>query len=607
MMMIASTQILSAGILRGVVLDQETGEPLLGATVIVKGTTVGTATSFDGSFEISVESETQPLVVSYISYMSQEIMAPVNTANLMVSLVPDTQMLASVQVVAKVNVENEYGAMVDQKDAIFATQVVGARELSRKGVGDAEGAVMKVSGVSKQEGVKNVFVRGLGDRYNATTLNGFPIPSEDPEYKNISLDFFSTDVIQSVVVNKAFTATGVADIGGANINITSKELTGDGNFNVSVSAGVNTQTVGNDLLLPDGTNALGFANSTAPANYKTQHDFANSLDPSSKSGNFNKSVALSGGKKFEIANNPLNVYLVASYDNKAKFYEEEVRNTTTDGTISKDQLASRSELNTSYLGLANINYEINEKHSIDYNFMYVHSSSQSMTDYEGYNITEVLAGYDYEGIVRRQQTNDNSLIVNQLMTSWELGSRLNAEAGGSFNKIKGLEPDRRINVLGQNADGSYTIASGSGANQRLFSELNEDDLNAKFSLSYDLSSEEGNKSVVKFGYNGRYVDNSFEASDYDYSLYKTTSFATADDILLDSFFNASSLNDAMFKLDSSNDSYSVDKTIHSAYADIVYQFSDKFVADLGLKYDIVDILVESNVDDIKDDSQISKN
>lgn len=68
----------------------------------------------------------------------------------------------------------------------------------------------KVAGVSKQDGVKNVFVRGLGDRYNATTFNGFALPSEDPEYKNISLDFFGTDIIQSVGVKKAFNAGAAA-------------------------------------------------------------------------------------------------------------------------------------------------------------------------------------------------------------------------------------------------------------------------------------------------------------------------------------------------------------------------------------------------------------
>jgi len=59
--------------------------------------------------------------------------------------------------------------------------------------------VAQVSGISKQEGVKNVFVRGLGDRYNATLLNGFPIPSEDPEYKNIALEFLEPILFKILV------------------------------------------------------------------------------------------------------------------------------------------------------------------------------------------------------------------------------------------------------------------------------------------------------------------------------------------------------------------------------------------------------------------------
>ena len=77
--------------------------------------------------------------------------------------------------------------LLEQKKALLVTQTV-ERELSRKGISDAQAAVAQVSGISKQEGVKNVFT-GLGDRYNATLLNGFPIPSEDPEYKNIALEF----------------------------------------------------------------------------------------------------------------------------------------------------------------------------------------------------------------------------------------------------------------------------------------------------------------------------------------------------------------------------------------------------------------------------------
>lgn len=165
---------------------------------------------------------------------------------------------------AKANRESESVTLLEQKRSVVAVQAVGAKELSRKGVSDAQGAVTKISGISKQEGVKNVFVRGLGDRYNITTLNRYPIPSEDPEYKNIALDIFSTDIIQSVEVNKAFYGNTSADASGANINITSKELTGDACLDFSLSGGINTKTISADLQQASGINLFGFANTTQP-------------------------------------------------------------------------------------------------------------------------------------------------------------------------------------------------------------------------------------------------------------------------------------------------------------------------------------------------------
>ena len=66
--------------------------------------------------------------------------------------------------------ESETALLLDQKKAVEIKQSIGADELSRKGVSDAAGAVAKISGVSKQEGSSNVYVRGLGDRYLNTTL-----------------------------------------------------------------------------------------------------------------------------------------------------------------------------------------------------------------------------------------------------------------------------------------------------------------------------------------------------------------------------------------------------------------------------------------------------
>src|SRR5690606_31568071 len=123
---------------------------------------------------------------------------------------------------------------------------IGSQELSRKGVSDAKGALTKMTGVTQSASGANVFVRGLGDRYNNTTLNGLALPSEDPLNKNISLDFFGTDVIQSVSVNKTFNPQLMGDVAGADIDIVSKELTEDGFLEIGASTGINTEAINTD-------------------------------------------------------------------------------------------------------------------------------------------------------------------------------------------------------------------------------------------------------------------------------------------------------------------------------------------------------------------------
>src|SRR5690606_41230337 len=109
--------------------------------------------------------------------------------------------LGEVVISARADKTDEMVLLRDRKKSIDIVQHIGAQELSRKGISNAESAVAQITGVSKQEGVKNVFVRGLGDRYNSTSLNGLPLPSEDPQLKNIALTFFGTDVINSIEVN----------------------------------------------------------------------------------------------------------------------------------------------------------------------------------------------------------------------------------------------------------------------------------------------------------------------------------------------------------------------------------------------------------------------
>lgn len=586
--------------IKGAVKDKLSKEPLIGATIRLLGTQAGAVTDMEGNFELNsmgVLEGMYDVEIKYVGYKT-EVRRKVRVENgklviLNLELETDAQELADVVVVAKKNRENENMLLLEQQKAVIAVQSVGVRELSRKGVSDAEGAVTKVAGVSKQDGVKNVFVRGLGDRYNATTFNGFALPSEDPEYKNISLDFFGTDIIQSVGVKKAFNAGGSSDVGGATIDIVSKELIGSGNLGFGISGGLNTQTVAADFLKQDGVNFMGFANRTEPAD-ENLWNFRNKLDPSAQHFQINRSYSISGGKRFYVGKgkNPLSFFLTAGHTTDYQYTDEIIRNTTTSGTVYKDMNGKKYAENISQLALANVDYDMQNRHHISYNLMMIHANTQSVGDYNGKNS---IFSDDYEnlGFTRRQQTNDNMLIVNQLMTNWGLTKSLSLDAGASYNMVKGYEPDRRINNLTKAEDG-YTLLRGN-SQQRYFSTLDEDDLNVKAGLVYRLKDNIEEISNVRFGYTGRFVDDNFKATEYNLTVGHVSSISSLDDLSLDDYYNQENFASDWFKIQKNLDEYTVKKNIHSAYAEATYQFTPRWIVNLGMKYDKVDIEVDYNV------------
>ena len=582
---------------KGQVKDRQSNEPLIGATVKVVGSSVAAVTDIDGNFQLTgLKDGIYDIEIKYIGYktaVKRQVKVEDNkVTTLDFEMEADNRQLAGVEVVAKANRESENVTMMEQKRSIVAIQTIGAQELSRKGISDAQAAVAKISGISKQEGVKNVFVRGLGDRYNITTLNRYPLPSEDPEYKNISLDFFSTDIIQSIDVNKAFYSNTPADVAGADINITSKELTGDGKFSVSVSGGFNTQTLSSDFMRMDGVNSFGFANKTQPGDNLDTYKFGNSLDPSKQNLQVNQSYTISGGKRFDIGGNPLSFFAVLSHNKDYTHYDEEVRNSTTSGTLSQDMDGDISKVETSQIAMANLEYSHNRKHRIAYNFMMVHATEESVGDYLGMD-ADYQSSDTYEGFMRRQQANDNTLIVNQLISKWQLAKRLDLHAGLSYNIISGSEPDRRINNLVKTDDG-YVPMKGTGVQQRYFSDLDENDLNVHASLVYKLKDGFEQNSNVQIGYMGRFIDDNFEAVEYDMSVVKQQPFDIGN-IRFNDYYNQDNYADGMFILDRNVDKYGVNKNIHSAYAEATYQLTRNFIANVGLKYDNVDMKVDYNV------------
>ncbi|KYG83593.1 hypothetical protein AWN68_01965 [Roseivirga echinicomitans] len=600
------------GIIAGKITDKDANdEPLPFATVFVQGTQKGANTDFDGLFRIDgVTPGTYTVEVRFVGYETLELANIVVTAGkvteITASMSAGATSLEDVVVTAKTEKDSDIAMIMLQRESLQMLQSIGAKELSRKGVSNAEGAVTKVTGVSKQQGAKNVFVRGLGDRYNSTSLNNLPLPSEDPEYKNIALSFFTSDIINSIDVNKAFGANLYGDVAGANINITSKELGNEDIFQIGISSGINTQTISEDFYSASGTSRLGTVdNPTTPITDLTKYDFTNSFEPTKINTPINFGLSLNAGKKFQVGNNTLSTFLVASHSSDFTYQNGVTRDISPEGGAGKNLTFEKYEYHVSQVLMGNFKYEIGDNNFIAYNGTYIHDNNQNVGNYNGFNATI----NDNDGVnanktfIRRQQENNNRLYVNQLLSYFELNDIMSLDLSGSYNIVQGNEPDRRTNSYSFDGTNYRTVSGSAAANHRFYSELEEKDAAILGLLSIKLDSEQSlNK--LQLGGNFRSTKRDFSAQQFNFNFASPT---VIDRNNPDALFNQQSIDNNTFSLITSNGSgsrafipitYSGDRTIYAGIANYTREFSSSLLLNLGLRYENIeqDVIWDTNLD-----------
>ncbi len=216
------------GTIRGTVIEEATGEPMFGVTVVIKGTTNGATTDFDGKFSISAAPGTYDLQASFISYQSVTVSDLVVEAG-EVSLIDqlwmkeDVELLEEVVVTAEVIKTTEAALLTVKRKSASLIDGISATSFRKIGDSDAASAAKRITGVSI-EGGKYVYVRGLGDRYTKTLLNGMDIPGLDPDRNTLQMDIFPTNVLSNIVVSKTFTADLPADFTGGLVNIETQDV-----------------------------------------------------------------------------------------------------------------------------------------------------------------------------------------------------------------------------------------------------------------------------------------------------------------------------------------------------------------------------------------------
>jgi len=546
---LSNAQSNSTGSLEGMLTDKEyNNEPLAFANVLLKGTTIGTTSDFDGLYRFeNIEPGTYTIIFSFVGYETQEINVDVvggNPIELNVIMNASAASLDEVIITTTTKRESETALLLDQKKAVEIKQSIGAVELERKGVSDAAGAVAKISGVSKQEGSSNVYVRGLGDRYLNTTMNGLSLPSNNVSKKNIDLDLFSSDVIENVSISKAYSSKFYADFAAGNVDISSKDYKGNGFFNFGVGSSINTNAVGKDFVRSEGTGHFGFYNRYAhdPFAVILSHGF----DPVDAGTPINTSFGGSFGKSFTFENgSKLSFYGTGSFGNDFQYRKgSNVDYTNVEKKAFEE--AEEFEYGTTTTAMASIVYKIDSSTTLKFNSLFVNSSSDKVgyfgIDGKGRN-RDAIANTDEGFFQQNIQFNENLIYVNQLIGTHKF-DKINVDWGVGHNFVNAHEPDRKrlsfenYQYALDNDPNTNPIfySNVDFDNQRYFQDIQDEELNGRLNLAYKATDQ----IKLNFGYNARTKERQFNNVRYGYDIIDNSGIADVND--LNSFFTLDNLN-----------------------------------------------------------------
>ncbi len=231
------------GTIRGTIYDNETGEYLPGVTIFAEGTSTGTITDLDGNFSISLTPGKYNLRISFISYetitLENIIVTPGEVTVLNeLGLHKANFDISEVTVTAQTIRNTETALISIRKRSSNVLDGISADNLRKIGDSDIASSMKRVTGVSVADG-KYVYVRGLGDRYTKTILNGVDIPGLDPDRNTLQMDLFPTDIIDNIIVYKSFSADLPADFTGGVIDLEIKDFPVKKSGSISAGLGYN--------------------------------------------------------------------------------------------------------------------------------------------------------------------------------------------------------------------------------------------------------------------------------------------------------------------------------------------------------------------------------
>ncbi len=456
----------------------------------------------------------------------------------------------------------------ERKNQAFVADILGAEQISRTGDGDAASALRRVTGLTLVDG-KFIYVRGLGERYSSTALNGAAVPSPDPTRNVIPLDLFPSDIIESLSVQKSYSPSMPASFGGGNVDIRLKSIPTQEIFNMTVGTGYNTENSSNGLnYAGGGDDWRGQDDGSRAAPTVIQERWANKqfldsldqavavdlfsqvkrdYDPIEESIGPDASLNLTYGNSWDITNEWRVGFLIATgYSNETEVseeYELQQADRVQDDIINVrffDDISS-TERTVQWSNLMTFGLDFNRNHQVDYSIIALNDTrdeireqfgnTENLSQGEGLRIRDTVVEYEERRLMTNQIKGKHTFPeYNFLGFDWKYSvGRSYRDAPGNF--------EARFIIEDENVDGIFdaqneiSLTNAPTAGRYSFQILHDRLENGGYNFSLPVSIKDWE---MEFKYGADFISKSRTAENRRFDV-NTRAFANSSDLVGNSF------------------------------------------------------------------------
>ena len=513
----------------GVVIDQTNAIPLPGVPIESVGAGYVTYTDLDGRYDLELPAGEHRLRIALGGYAEQFVdveIVPATVTEVQVSLTTN-RFAEEVAVVASTLEAQSSTAAAQMMLRMRAPSVqdnIGAAEMRSNNDSDAADAMSRVTGVSVVDS-QSVFVRGLGERYSNTTLNGATLPTTEPDRRVVPLDLFPTGLIDSVQVSKTYTPDKPSQFAGGLVEIIPLKFPNETAWEFSMGGAHNSITTGRSGLgypgarpwngfaggsrrLPAGfpdrkvirggrftSDELGFLQSDLE---RLGESFDNVWDPVAQDQPMDQSYSgLFGGRfgKLGVVATLRHSQTSQITDEERTFYKVGAGGGVErfNGPYDFDQTRFASTVG----GVGNLAYQLGPNHRLSLDNFYTHVGTDETRIFEGFNS-------DADNDIRNQRL---FFVEEQIRSHHVGGDHLFPNASNSrldwkvaFSRADRAEPDlREVLYEFDPAREAFVLADESQSGLRQFNDLADDSLEFNLNWAALVENWAGLPTQVKFG------------------------------------------------------------------------------------------------------------